>query len=151
SGSHILNNIIQSNIVGLSLANNSNTSQAVIAGNLFRTNNQPGPVSGTGIYSDQFNAGGTLTNVLIDHNTFDGQSDAGIDFSSTDATQPATGITISNNVFDSNSRGMLAFNLTNSTIASNTFSNSTGALTADIRLFEGNNGLLITGNLLENG
>jgi uncharacterized repeat protein (TIGR01451 family) len=151
SGTHVLNNIIQDNIAGLSLANNSTSNQTVIQHNLFRNNNQPGPVSGTGIYSDQFNAGGTLSDVLIDANTFTGNSDAGIDFSSTDATRPATGITVSNNVFDGNGRGLLAFNLTSSTISSNTFSNSTQSASADIRLFEGNNGLTITGNLLENG
>jgi hypothetical protein len=151
SGTHVLNNIIQDNIVGLSLANNSASNQTVIQHNLFKNNNQSGPASGTGIYSDQFNAGGTLSDVLIDGNTFTGQTDAGIDFSSTDATKPATGITISNNVFDGNGRGLLAFNLTSSTINGNTFSNSTGSATADIRLFEGDTGLTITGNLLQNG
>ncbi len=151
SGSHVLNNIVQNNIAGLSLANNSSINQTTIQHNVFRNNNQSGPGSGDGIYSDQSNAGGTLTNVLIDGNSFTGNSDAGIDFSSTDATKPATQITISNNVFDGNARGMLAFNLTNSSIASNTFQNSTDSATADIRLFEGVSGLAITGNLLENG
>jgi parallel beta-helix repeat protein len=156
SGSHVLDNIIQNNIAGISLAN-TGASQAVIQHNLIRNNNQPGPVSGHGIYTDQFNAGGTLANVLIDGNTFAGNVSTGgdigqgIGFSSTDATKPATGITISNNVFDANSRGLYAFNLTNSSIAGNTFQNSTDATTADIRLFEGVSGLTISHNVLENG
>ncbi len=70
SGSEIRNNIVQNNIAGLSLANASTTNQTVIEQNLFRNNNLPGPVSGTAIYTDQFNAGGALNNVLIDNNTF---------------------------------------------------------------------------------
>src|SRR5438132_3602157 len=151
SGTQLLNNIIQNNIAGISLANNSVFNLAVIQHNLIQNNNQPGPVSGTGIYSNQFQAGGTLAEVLIDNNTFSGQSDAGLDFSSTDPARPATLITVSNNLFDSNGRGLLAFNLTSSTISLNTFTNSTSNLTADIRLFEGVNGLTITNNLLQNG
>jgi parallel beta-helix repeat protein len=155
-GAHVLNNIVQDNIAGLSLANNSTTDQAVIQHNLFKDNNQPGAAQGTGIYTDQFNAGGTLSDVLIDGNTFSGQQDgfgtgSGIGFSSTDATKPATGITISNNVFNGNDRGLYAFSLTASTITDNTFENATGSQTADIRIFEGVNGLTIKCNTLENG
>jgi hypothetical protein len=150
SGSQVLDNIIQDNIAGISLAN-TGASPAVIQHNLIRNNNQPGPASGHGIYTDQFNAGGTLANVLIDSNSFVGNSGQGIGFSSTDATKPATGITISNNVFDANGRGLYAFNLTNSSIVGNTFQNSTDATTADIRLFEGVSGLTISHNVLQNG
>jgi parallel beta-helix repeat protein len=150
SGSRVLDNIIQNNIAGISLAN-TGASQAVIHHNLIRNNNQSGPVSGHGIYTDQYNAGGTLANVLIDSNSFVGNAVTGIGFSSTDATKPATGITISNNVFDANGRGLYAFNLTNSSITGNTFQNSTDAATAEIRLFEGVSGLTISHNVLENG
>jgi hypothetical protein len=156
AGTHdstVVNNIIQENIVGLSLANDSAVAaeQTVIQHNLFRNNNKPGAASGTGIYTDQFNAGGTLQNVLIDDNLFTGNADAGIDFSSTDASLPAKQIAITNNTFDGNLRGMVAFNLVSSNITDNTFQNSTGNTTADIRLFEGVNGLSITGNVLKNG
>jgi hypothetical protein len=151
AGAHIVNNIIQNNTAGLALANSSTTDQAVIQHNLIQNNNQGGASSGDGIYTDQFVAGGTVSDVLIDSNTFTGNSDAGLDFSSTDATKAATSITISNNDFNANARGMLAFNLTSSSITSNTFENSTSNATADIRLFEGVNNLTITGNLLEKG
>src|SRR5262249_48101224 len=143
SGSRVLDNIIQNNIAGISLANTGAT-QARIQFNLIRNNNQPGPVSGHGIYSDQFNAGGTLANVLIDNNSFARKSGQGIGFSSTDAAKPATAITISNNVFDGNGRGLYAFNLTGSSIIGNTFQNATDAATADIRLFEGVSGLTVS-------
>src|SRR5262249_44181369 len=70
AGSEVRNNIIQNNIAGISLANNSATNQTIIEQNLIRNNNQAGSVIGTGIYTDQFNAGGALTNVLIDNNAF---------------------------------------------------------------------------------
>src|SRR5439155_21497868 len=66
SGSKVRNNIIQNNIAGLSLANSSTSDQTQITGNLFQNNNAAGPVSGTAIYTDQFNAGGALNDVLID-------------------------------------------------------------------------------------
>ncbi|HVX12146.1 MAG TPA: DUF4214 domain-containing protein [Pirellulales bacterium] len=152
SGTQILNNIIQDNIIGLGLANASSAAPGLVQHNLIQNNNEAGPGSGAGIYSDQFVAGGSLTSVKIDSNTFAGNTgDSGIDFSTTDATKPATDIAISNNVFDANARGLVAFNLTSSTITSNTFSNSTNNATADIRLFEGDNGVAITNNLMENG
>lgn len=83
SGAHVVNNIVQNNIIGLSLANAPGGNQAVIAFNVFRNNNQPGAASGTGIYTDEFNAGGALTNVLIDNNNFIGNDGQGIAFSST--------------------------------------------------------------------
>src|SRR5207253_1308661 len=58
SGTQILNNIIQDNIVGIGLAN-SGVSQGLIQHNLIQNNNVPGPASGTGIYTDQF-VGGTV-------------------------------------------------------------------------------------------
>jgi hypothetical protein len=58
SGAHILDDIVQNNISGLSLANANNADQAVIQHNLFASNNAAGPSSGDGIYSDQYNAGG---------------------------------------------------------------------------------------------
>ena len=151
SGAHILNDIFDNNIAGLSLANANPADPAIVQHNVFASNNQLGAFSGTGIYSDQFSAGGSLTNVQIDGNNFTGNSDSGIDFSSTDATKPATLVTISNNDFNGNGRGVVAFNLTSSSITTNTFRNSTASATADIRLFEGVNGLAITNNLLENG
>ncbi len=65
SGTEIVNNIIQDNIVGIGLAN-SGASQAVIQHNLIRRNTRPGGASGSGIYTDEFVGGPTVRNVLID-------------------------------------------------------------------------------------
>jgi hypothetical protein len=156
-GANILNNIIQNNTIGIALANNSATTPAIIQHNLIQNNNQAGPSSGHGIYTDQFVGGGTVSDVLIDSNTFSGNDPTGtsgaaaIGFSSTDATMPATNITISNNDFNTNGRAVYAFSLTNSSITGNTLRNAGWAASADIRLFEGVNGLTISGNLMENG
>src|SRR5207237_6122212 len=111
SGSEVRNNVIMNNIAGLSLANNSATNATVIERNLFSNNNQAGPISGTAIYTDQFNAGGPLTNVLIDNNAFTGNNNAAVLLGSTLAGSQSN-ITISNNPMTSNGNAALLFNLT---------------------------------------
>src|SRR6266581_5138030 len=64
SGTQILNNIIQGNIVGIGLAN-GNGSQALIQHNLIQNNNSPGAATGTGIYTDEFVGGTVVRNVLV--------------------------------------------------------------------------------------
>jgi hypothetical protein len=150
SGSQILNNIIQDNIIGIHLAN-AGASQALIRHNLIQNNNETGAASGSGVYTDQFVAGGPVDDVLIDENRFAGNADSGLGFSSTDGTKPATNITVSDNVFDGNARALYAFSLTSSVVRDNDMLNATEPLTADVRLFEGVNGLTVTGNLMQNG
>ena len=70
AGTHILNNIVQNNVSGLFLANNSSTDAAVIQFNVFRNNNNDGDNGGRGIYTDQSIFGSNLTNVTIDSNSF---------------------------------------------------------------------------------
>src|SRR5207237_6229367 len=70
SGSHIINNIVQNNVVGLYLANASTTDAALVQHNVFRNNNVDGPNSGHSIHSDGGISGGNLTNVTIDGNFF---------------------------------------------------------------------------------
>ncbi len=149
AGTRLLNNIIQNNIVGLFPSNNSTTNQMVIRRNLFRNNTNPGSASGNGIYSDEYTASGTLQNVLIDNNTFDGNTNAGITLASTDATKPETNITISNNEFKNGGGGfgIYATNVTSSTINGNLFSN----ITQGIRVNEGTTNLGITCNAVRGG
>lgn len=150
SGAHVLNNIVQNNIIGLSLANNPSGQSALIQHNMFRNNNQPGPATGSGIYTDEFNAGGALANVTIDANSFTGNQDAGIDFSST-LVGSQSNVTMSNNLFDGNGRAFFLLNLTSSQIITNTLQNAAEPGTADIRIFGGVNGLTIHCNVLKNG
>ena len=151
SHTSILNNIVTNNVAGLFLANDSATGQTEIRRNYFFDNDNPGPASGHGIYTDQFVAGGTLQNVLIERNLFQGHAGQGIGFSSTSSAAPGTGITIQQNTFAGNGRGLYAFNLTSSVISRNAFTGSTDAATADIRIFEGSTDLTIDHNLLMDG
>ena len=111
SGTHVLDNIVQDNIAGIAPANTDPNNPTLIQGNLIRNNNQPGPVTGVGIYSDQSTAGGPLTGVVIFDNTITGEVN-GILLGSTDAAAPSSNVTISSNILDANSsNALLAFNL----------------------------------------
>lgn len=154
-GTHVINDIVQNNQIGLYLANDSTIDQAVIQHDLFQNNNQAGPGAGTAIYTDQFVAGGAVTDVLIDSNKIAGNNNAGVALSGTDPTKPASDITISNNVIDSNGRGIYAYATTSSTITGNDITNSTtptdGGTSVAIGLFGSDNGITISGNKIENG
>jgi Calx-beta domain/Right handed beta helix region len=122
SGETFQNNIVRDGIAGLSLGSDS----TIIQHNLFSLNNRPGPLSGSGIYTDQFNSGGSLTTVLIGANRFVGNQNGGVLLAS---TQPGSqsGITISNNTFEGGGNGLLAFNLSGSGFTRNTVSGTAGS------------------------
>src|SRR5438552_5989709 len=127
SGTHIVNNIIQNNIVGIGLAN-AGPSQALIQHNLIQNNNVFFGVccaSGAGIYTDEFVGGSTVKNVLIKENAFIGNDDAGIDVSNTDPTGGVFNLEVSTNSFDANGRAVVLFNTHMSTIHDNSMTNST--------------------------
>jgi len=150
SGTRILNNIIQDNIVGIALANTGG-SQVLIRHNLIRNNNRPGGASGTGVYTDEFVGGSAVRNVLIEENTFSGHDDAGIDVSNTDPAGGVFNLDVSKNSFDMNGRAAVLFNTHASTIHDNSVANSTLAASAAIRLFDNNTGLSILNNDLLTG
>ena len=153
SGTQIVNNIIQNNIVGIGLANGSG-SRALIRHNLIRNNTQPGGASGSGIYTDEFVGGPITRNVLIDENSFIGHAGTGgaINISNTDFAKGGVfALEVSSNLFDMNSRAFVLFNTHDSTFDDNTITNSTFVGSADIRLFDGNTGLLFTNNDLRGG
>jgi len=152
SGTQILNNIIQDNIVGIGLANGG-ASQAVIRQNLIRNNTKPGGASGSGIYTDQFVGGPTVSNVLIEENAFIGHAGTGgaINISNTDFTNGVFNLTVSGNLFDMNSRAFVLFNTHTSTFDNNTITNSSFVGSADVRLFDNNTYLSFTNNDLSNG
>src|SRR5207249_1328759 len=68
SGHRILNNVIQNNVLGLYL-NSTGPAVTTVQGNSFKSNANPGPSSGTGIYSDT-----GLKNVVINQNCFSGHA-----------------------------------------------------------------------------
>ena len=147
SGSTIENNIIQNNIAGLSLANNPNGNPTVVRDNLFQNNNQAGPISGTAIYTDQFNAGGALANVVIDSNTFLNNQDTAVNFaSSSPASQ--TNITITNNVMTNDGNAVFLADTNGAVISGNTISGSIGS---QVVLAGGDANVQITQNFIQNG
>ncbi|MGM0847073.1 MAG: right-handed parallel beta-helix repeat-containing protein [Bacillota bacterium] len=66
SGYWVFNNIVQNNVFGLYINSNGLT-ESQVKQNVFHNNNQPGPASGNGIYSD---AG--VQNLFIENNLFTG-------------------------------------------------------------------------------
>ena len=152
SGTHIVNNIIQDNIVGIGLAN-AGPSQALIQHNLIQNNTKPGSASGSGIYTDQFVGGAIVNDVLIDENAFKGHAGFGgvINISNTASAGGVFNLEVSTNLFDMNSRAVVWFNTHDSTIHDNKITNSTFVGSAAIRLFDNNSNLSILSNDLITG
>jgi hypothetical protein len=152
SGTQILNNIIQDNIVGIGLANAGPT-QALIRHNLIRNNTKPGGASGSGIYTDEFSGGPTVRNVLVEENTFSGHAGFGgaINISNTDSAGGVFNLDVASNSFNANSRAFVLFNTHNSTIHDNTSTGSTFVGSADVRIFDNNTSLSILRNDVNNG
>jgi hypothetical protein len=152
TGTQVLNDIVQDNIVGVGLAN-TGASQVLIRHNLIQNNNQVplGAASGQGIYTDQFVSGGAVSNVLIMENSFKGNTVAGIDVSNTDAANGVSNLDISTNSFDQNGRAVLLFNTHTSTIHDNSITNSTEPTSAAIRLCDNNSAISILNNTLLTG
>jgi hypothetical protein len=158
SGTQILNNIIQDNIVGIGLANHDAgggvlgpSAQARIEHNLIQNNNRAGGAAGTGIYTDQFVGGSIADNILIDENTFRRNDDAGIDVSNTDASGGVFNLDVSTNSFDGNGRAVVFFNTHDSTVHDNSITSSTSVGSAAIRLFDSNENISFLRNNLATG
>jgi copper-binding protein NosD len=143
-GTKIVNNVIQSNVAGVYLANNSNADPALIQHNVFKNNNNAGDNSGRGIYSDGGVSGGNLTRVVIDSNTFVNNvgfgppenPEAAIGLEAKTAGKQAN-ITITNNIMTGNGKGVLLYNIDRVLIDGNVMTASTDANSAAIRI-EGN-------------
>ena len=120
-GTHVSNNIIQDNITGVYVSNNSPSDQNVLSHNLFRNNTQPGPGSGQDIYADQFTAG-TLEHLLITDNKFTNtayvEDSWAIGFSNTGGAA-FQDLVIQNNTVDGHGRGMYFYNASDVTISGN--------------------------------
>jgi hypothetical protein len=128
SGTHLKDNIIQDNLVGLFVSNNSSTDQATIQKNLFRDNTQPGPASGTDIYADQFTAGAGVQNILIQNNTFTNTSFVEAAWAlgiSNTGSVPFSNITFWNNSVTNHGRGVYFYNTTNSAVIGNVITGAT--------------------------
>ncbi len=128
SGSVIQNNIIQNNVVGIFLANDSATAQTVIQHNLFRDNTNPGAGSGQDIYADNYTAGSNLQNVLIQNNTFTNttfqENSWGVAIANTGTTS-FTNISVLNNHFGNAGRGAYFYGSSNVNFSGNTVDGAT--------------------------
>ncbi len=142
-GHQIRNNIVQNNIVGIYL-NSACTFPTEVRFNLIKDNNNAGPASGNGIYSDV-----GLCNALIDNNKFSGHENSSVELVGTQSS-----ITISNNELVGGgtfaSERIVLANTTASSITGN-FANGLTRPTGTIRLFGGNDTIAIDGNTLLNG
>jgi regulation of enolase protein 1 (concanavalin A-like superfamily) len=155
AGTKIVNNVVQNNVAGVFLSNNSATNPAIIQRNLFLNNNNDGLVSGRGVYSDGGISGGTLTNVLIDSNAFirnfGGPSTTTVEAAVAFQAGPAssqTNIAVTNNVFDGNGKAMLFFNASGVTISGNVITYCRDSPSAALRFEGGMSNVTIQGNNL---
>ncbi len=126
AGTHVVDNIIQNNVSGLFLANNSSTDAALIQHNVFRNNNNAGEDGGRGIYSNGGLSGGNLTNVTIDSNFF------AFNYGNTGTTTLEAAIALESRTLSSQS---------DIRISSNTFNNNGKAA-----LFYNASGIVLQGN-----
>jgi len=150
-GTHVLNNIIQNNVTGIYLSNNSNTDACVIQHNLiqnnFEANNYwtktPGENGSRGIYTDGTVSGGLLTDVLIDSNKLynsnfnGGDEDMGMISLQALTAGKQFNITITNNYIGNESKALLATNVTNLVFMGNTCTSLDDGSSGPVR-FEGN-------------
>ncbi len=140
AGTHVLDDIVRNNVVGLYLSNDSAADPAVIRHDVFANNNNPGQNNGRGIYTDGGVSGGLLTGVVINANTFSGNVGDGTSGNPEAAVglEAATAgkqfnVAITNNVMTGNGKGLLVMNANGVTFSGNQISGSTDALSAAIR------------------
>jgi PKD repeat protein len=154
NGPQILNNIIEDNTIGISLAN-AGASQAVIRHNWIRNNNAPGHnTNGTGIFTDEVYGGQVVRNVLIEENLFTGHTSTGagiLTFNTAFTSGGVFGLEVRRNTFRQNNRAFLLFNTHSSTFDGNTISGSTTQDQSDFRILDNNTDLIFTKNDLSDG
>ena len=149
-GTQVLNDVVQNNVTGIYLANDSNTDRAFIYHNLIQNNfekNNDWATKGwngsRGIYSDGEVSGGYLTNVTIDANTlFNSDANGGDEDQGMIALQALTAgkqfdITITNNKIGNESKAILVTNATRVTFMGNTCNPLWDGPSGPVR-FEGN-------------
>jgi hypothetical protein len=150
AGTRVLNNIIQNNVTGIYLSNDSNTDPCLIQHNLIQNNFEAGnnwqlavgENGSRGIYTDGTVSGGYLTNVLIDSNKlYNSNFNGGDEDEGMIALQALTAgkqfnITITNNYIGNESKALLATNVTNLVFMGNTCTNLDDGSSGPVR-FEG--------------
>ena len=141
SGYCILNNIIQGNTFGLHL-NTSGEVYSLIKQNYFHKNNQPGLISGSGIFVDE-----NSSNIHICNNLFtEHQPAASINLSGKTPEEGPSNVLVSNNEMISDN-SILLTNTNNVVISQNKMTNTLGS---SIFIGGGTNKTIIENNTLSN-
>ncbi len=141
-GTQILDNIVQSNVFGIWLNNKGATMK--MEDNLIRHNNNPGPASGTGIYSEE------LSDALIENNEFTEDNGGSITVIGPPFANTAEHITISNNqLVGSDYENIFLLGVADSTIHGNTSIGTTSPSTIDMG--GADTKIEVTDNVLRNG
>ncbi|HXJ64013.1 MAG TPA: right-handed parallel beta-helix repeat-containing protein [Actinomycetota bacterium] len=146
SGHDIVNNIVTGNIIG-SYINTDGVAPTTVQHNLFDDNNNPGPASGHGIYTDQ-----GLKNVTITENKFTGNDSAGVGISPFGGAN--ADITVSNNEFTGNGNAVYALGASGANLTTNVdiLDNTMDSQAASqVGVFGDVSGILIDGNTITNG
>jgi hypothetical protein len=158
-GTHIVNDIVRNNILGLFLENDNASDIALVQHDLFEDNTNSGPSSGTDIYADQYTAGtGGVNGATIDANSFTNSSFVedgwALGISNTDTTR-FQHIAFSNNTITNHGRGAYFYSTASSSFTDNTFTpDSThnhygvGIFSAGGSGTDSNTGITVTGNHL---
>ena len=150
AGTRVLDNVIQNNVTGIYLSNDSNTDQCLIQHNLIQNNFEAGnnwqlavgENGSRGIYTDGTVSGGYLTNVLIDANKlYNSNFNGGDEDEGFIALQALTAgkqfnVTITNNAIGNESKALLATNVTNLVFLGNTITGLDDGSSGPVR-FEG--------------
>ena len=151
-GTHVLDDIIQNNVTGIYLSNNSNTDAAIIQHNYIQDNFEAGNLwtlavgenGSRAIYSDGTVSGGLLTNALIDSNIISnknnyngGDEDEGLIALQALTAGKQFNIAITNNQMSYGSKALLATNVTNLVFMGNTVTSFNDSASGPVR-FEGN-------------
>ncbi|WP_413585456.1 nitrous oxide reductase family maturation protein NosD [Bdellovibrio sp. HCB274] len=151
SGTVLRNNEIVNNTTGINLGG-VNTS---IVNNTISNNNNGDPsFYGYGIYTDE-SAGGKMRDVRIVGNSFvnNNSTDIGINISS--AAMAVEDLRIADNTFSQGGRAIYLINAHNVRITNNTIRNLGAPLggkeSTAIGLWGGNIGVIVTGNIMEDG
>ena len=150
AGTHVVNDVIQNNVTGIYLSNDSNTDQCLIQHDLIQNNFEAGNSwtlavgenGSRGIYTDGTVSGGYLTNVLIDSNKlYNSNFNGGDEDEGMIALQALTAakqfnIAITDNQIGNESKALLATNVTNLVFTGNTITGLDDGPSGPVR-FEG--------------
>jgi hypothetical protein len=157
-GTHIVNDIVRNNIIGLLLANDNASDGALVQHDLFADNTNSGPSGGTDIYADQYSAGTSGVNgATIDANSFTNGSFVedswALGISNTDSANRFQHITFSNNAITNHGRAAYFFSTASSSVTGNTFTPDATHNHYGIGIFsngggDSNTGITVSGNHL---